>query len=163
MEARPRGAANPSYVTPQGKAMSDITLSIPCLPDTDLSANRRRSRHYMEQAKDTKAERLNAGLVLDSARRALETQGIYSLYIIPLTPPISLAWTLYFPKGMRAWDWDNCVAALKSWQDAMKDLGWIKGDSSKYVPTGSVTSVPSSAKGPSMELRIESIEIAGGS
>lgn len=135
--------------------MSDITLSIPCLPDLDLSANRRRSRVWQAQWRDNTKERIDACLVLALARRVLWEQGIESLTIIPLTQPIALDWTLYFPKGMRAWDWDNCVAALKPWQDAMKDLGWIRGDSPKYVATGSVTCVPSSPKGPSMRLRIQ--------
>ena len=135
-----------------------IELIIPCLPDADLSANRRRSRVWQKQWRDTTKERVDAGLVLASARRTLWDQGNESPTLIPLTPPIALEWTLYFPRGMRAWDWDNCVSALKVWQDALKDLGWIKGDSPKYVATGSVTCVPSSAKGPSMRLRIQAME-----
>ena len=132
-----------------------IELIIPVLPAPDLSANRRRSRAWQSQWRDTTKERIDACLVLASARRTLWDQGNESLTIIPLTRPIALHWTLYFPKGMRAWDWDNCVSALKVWQDSMKDLGWIKGDSPRYIATGSVTCVPSSPKGPSMRLRIQ--------
>ena len=140
--------------------MSDITLSIPCLPDLDLSANRRRSRVWQAQWRDTVKERLDAGLVLASARRALWDQGVESLTVIPLTPPITLAWTLYWPKGTRARDADGCADLLKAWQDAMVDLGWLKNDSPRYVRRVSYESVPSSAKGPSMGLRIESLQMA---
>lgn len=130
-----------------------ITLAIPCLPDLDLSANRRRSRHYMEQARDTKAERLAAGVELKIAMR--EYSPTWWGDLLSLGMPLALSWTLYWPKGVRARDADGCADLLKPWIDAMKDLGWIKNDSPRYVPTVSYTSVPSSPKGPSMTLRIE--------
>ena len=135
--------------------MSDITLSIPCLPDLDLSANRRRSRVWQAQWQDTKKERFDAGLCLAQARRDINpTYDAGPRYI---TTPVALHWTLYWPKGMRARDADGCADLLKPWQDAMVDLGWLKNDSPRYVRRVSYESVPSSEKGPSMELRIESI------
>ena len=135
--------------------MRDITLNIPCLPDLDLSANRRRTRHYMEQAKDTKAERLSAGLVLAQARRDINPT--YDAGPRYLATPVFLSWTLFFPKGMRVRDWDNCVAALKIWQDAIVDLEWIKGDSPRYVAGGSVRIFSQHPQGPSMQLTISSV------
>ena len=139
-----------------GKTMRDITLNIPCLPDLDLSANRRRSRHFMEQAKDTKAERLSAGLVLAQARRDINPT--YDAGPRYLVTPVILSWTLFFPKGIRARDADGCADLLKPWQDALVDLGWLKNDSPRYVRRVSYESVPSSAKGPSMKLRITEVE-----
>lgn len=133
--------------------MTEIVLHIPCLPDLDLSANRRRSRHYMEQARDTAIERERAEVMLMEAK--YETGEPWDF----LPWPIVLSWSLYFPKGTRARDVDGCADLLKPWIDAMKDLGWIPNDSPRYVRTVSYTSVPSSDKGPSMELRIEA---AGG-
>ena len=134
--------------------MLDITLSIHCLPDLDLSANRRRSRVWQAQWQDTKKERFDAGLVLASARRALWDAGVESLTVIPLTPPIDLHWTLFWPKGMRARDADGCADLLKPWQDAMVDLGWLKTDAPRYVGSVTYECIPGSSKGPSMQLVI---------
>jgi hypothetical protein len=47
---------------------------------------------------------------------------------------------------------------LKPWQDAMKDLGWIKGDSLRYIKRVSYEGEASSPKGPSMMLTIQAAE-----
>lgn len=133
--------------------MTEIVLTIPCLPDLDLSANRRRSRHYMKQAKDTAIERQRAAVMLMEAK--YETGEPWDF----LPWPISLSWCLYFPKGVRARDTDSLASLVKSWQDAMIDLQWLPNDSPRYVRRVSYESVPSSNKGPSMTLRIET---AGG-
>ncbi|MDP3703222.1 MAG: hypothetical protein Q8R78_02415 [Candidatus Omnitrophota bacterium] len=140
-----------------------ITLHIPCLPDLDLSANRRRSRHYYAQARDTATERERAAVMLREGGMGLsKALGFPStdLEITGSLPwPAALHWTLYWPKGVRARDADGCADLLKPWLDAMKDLGWIRNDSPKYVRTVSYTSVPSSPAGPSMELVIEQAEV----
>ena len=124
--------------------INQLMLDIPCLPNPDLSANGRRSRHFMEQAEDIKTERLAAALILKAAKPD-----------IILGPPLGLHWTLYWPKGTRARDADACADMIKPWIDAMKDIGWLPNDSPRYVRTVSYTSVPSSPKGPSMTLTIE--------
>ena len=139
------------------RTMTDITLSIPCLPDLDLSANRRRSRAWQAQWQDTKKERLDAGLVLHAAKPQVnvavdEVNRFWR--VLKCNGPVSLHWTLYWPKGMRARDADGCADLLKPWQDAMIDLGWLKNDSPRYVRRVSYESVPRSPLGPSMMLRI---------
>ena len=129
-----------------------IVLNIPCLPDLDLSPNRRRSRHFMQQAQDTKAERLNAGLLLAQARRNINPA--YDAGPRTLATPVALAWTLCWPKGTRARDADGCADLCKPWIDAMKDLGWLPNDSPRYVRQVSYESIASSPKGPSMQLVI---------
>ena len=142
---------------------SEIILTIPCLPDLDLSANRRRSRHFMRQARDTANERTQAGLILITAAREARVDALPRFNELgmridgwPPTTPIVLHWTLYWPRGIRSRDADGCADLLKPWQDAMVDLRWIKNDSPRYVGRVSYESVPSSLKGPSMTLRIES-------
>ena len=132
-----------------------IVLNIPCLPNLDLSANRRRSRHFMEQAEDTKVERLAAGLLLAQARRNINPT--YDAGPRSIATPVALYWTLYWPKGTRARDADGCADLCKPWIDAMKDLGWLPNDSPRYVRRVSYESVPSSKLGPSMTLRIEEL------
>lgn len=135
-----------------------IVLHIPCLPDFDLSANRRRNRHYMAQAKDTATERDRAQVELYEAERVMGSAYFPRGQSCPHPyAPVALHWTLYWPKGTRARDADNLAAMLKAWQNAMVDLGWIVNDSPRYIPTVSYTSVPSSPNGPSMELVIESV------
>ena len=138
-----------------------VILTIPCLPDADLSANRRRSRVWQAQARDTKKERLDAGMVLASVKPDVNVavDEADRFWRVLRNGPVSLHWILYWPKGMRARDADGCADLLKPWQDAMVDLGWLRNDSPRYVRRVSYESVPSSAKGPSMELRIESIAI----
>lgn len=143
--------------------MTCITLHIPCLPDLDLSANRRRSRHYMAQASDTRMERERALVELKAAWFPAVRGAPVE---VPFRVPVSLHWTLYWPKGTRrtmedeagwtsrARNAGSLAAMLKPWTDAMKDLGWIVNDSPKYVPTVSYTSVPGSLRGPSMRLVI---------
>ena len=144
---------------------NEIILTVPDLPDLDLSANRRRTRHFMQQSTDTAKERLRAGLLLKEAKRVAwmdnNLHRAKSLYpksdweTLPV--PVALHWTLHWPTGIRARDADGCADLLKPYQDAMVDLGWIKNDSPRYVRRVSYESVPSSLKGPSMTLRIESI------
>ena len=112
-----------------------ITLTIPCLPDLDLSANRRRSRHYYAQARDTATERERAAVMLQNAKAFMWDS---------LPGQVALHWTLYWPRDTRARDADGCADLLKPWIDAIKDLGWITNDSPRYVPTESYTSFPSS-------------------
>ena len=143
-----------------------IVLHIPCLPDLDLSANRRRSRHFMQQARDTVAERLNAALMLTQAKQvAWEdanpgiARSLFALKDWEILPiPVDLHWKLYWPKGIRARDADGCADLLKPWQDAMIDLGWLENDSPKYVRRVSYESVPSSPQGPGMTLTIKQAE-----
>jgi hypothetical protein len=128
----------------------------------DLSANRKRSRHWAEQSSDTKTEREFAGFKL---QEALDEAGEYGA--VPFDKPVTLSWTLYWPKGTRrtsvddaGWtsrsrDADACADLLKPWIDAMVDLGWLPNDSLKYVARVSYGGVASSPKGPAMELRIE--------
>ena len=126
-------------------------LWIPVLPDLDLSANRRRSRHYMAQARDTATERERAMAELAIAMSHVKQ-------VTPITGPVSLWWTLHWPKGTRARDADGCADLLKAWIDAMKDLGWIANDSPRYVRWVAYEPVPSSPRGPGMELVIEPVE-----
>ena len=143
--------------------MPELVLTIPALPDLDLSANRRRSRHFMIQAKDTEAERLRAGLLLRAAAQESQVADIpafneYGMRIWPPAPPVALHWTLYWPKGTRARDADSCASLLAPWQNALVDLGWLKNDSPRYVSSVTYTSIPGSKQGPSMTLRIESLK-----
>lgn len=154
--------------------MTPIILTIPCLPDLDLSTNRRRSRHYYAQARDTAMERERAAVMLREAvpDLASDEDGFRSVLQVIQHKRFNLAWTLHFPKGMRAWDADGCSAALKVWQDVLTErvwrdkqsyevargLGWLKNDSPKYVRRVSYESVPSSPLGPSMTLEIEAVE-----
>lgn len=109
----------------------------------------------MAQARDTKAERLSAGLVLQEAGR--DYSDTFFRDLLSLGSPLVLHWTLYWPKGQRARDADGCADLIKPWIDAMKDLAWIPNDSPRYVRTVSYTSIPSSPLGPSMTLRIERV------
>lgn len=129
-----------------------IELTIPCLPDPDLSSNRRRNRAWQAQARDTATERGRAAALLMVSKYETGESWDY------LPRSIRLDWTLHWPKGTRSRDADSLAAMLKPWQDAMIDLGWLVNDSPKYVPTVSYTSVPSSPKGPSMELEIRQVE-----
>lgn len=148
--------SNPPLVTEaQCQTSEGITLLIPCLPDLNLSANRRRVRHFMQQAKDTKAERLSAALTLQEAGRNYGDTFFGDL--LAMDHPLALHWNLYWAKGTRARDADGCADLLKSWIDAMRDLGWIPNDSPRYMRTVSYTSMVSSALGPSMKLRIERV------
>jgi len=135
---------------------ASILLHIPCLPDLDLSANRRRSRHYMAQAQDTATERIRAQAMLREAGRELSCHlGLGHEDATGRLPGrVALHWTLHWPKGTRARDADGCADLLKPWIDAMKDLGWIQNDSPRHVPTVCYTSVPSSGEGPGMTLEI---------
>ena len=135
-----------------------IKLTIPCLPDFDLSSNRRRTRHVMAQMRDTKTEMERAYVYLLQAMQEC-SNGAQLAAVLDAEGPWSLHWTLHFPKGERARDWDNCVPALKVWQDAMVGLrlGWFPGDSPRYIPTGSVTVGPNSPEGPGMTLKIEEV------
>ena len=138
--------------------MADFILHIPTLPDLDLSVNQRRSRVWEAQWRDTTQERLSASLILKAVKDEWYRNGpIDAKWCDKFSPPVFLHWTLYFPKGMRARDWDNCVSAVKPWQDAMVDLKWLQRDSPKYVVGGSLTVVPSSPEGPSMRLTIQSL------
>ena len=123
-----------------------IKLTIPCLPDLDLSSNRRRSRVWQAQARDTAAERERAQvMLLESA--AGQYQAIRT--------PVILRWTLYWPKGIRSRDADSYASLLKPWQDALVDLRWLPGDSLGWVSEVCYRGVPSSPKGPSMRLVVE--------
>lgn len=129
-----------------------IVLLIPCLPDLDLSSNRRRNRHYMAQARDTTTERERAAVELREAASRAELKAA----VMWLEPPVNLHWTVWFPKGRRAFDSNGLAPILKVWEDAIvKDLRWLINDSPRYVRRVSYESVPSSALGPSMRLVIE--------
>ena len=143
--------------------MPELVLTIPALPDLDLSANRRRSRHYMEQASDTAKERLRAGLELREALHGSTVSAFneFGMRTWPPTPPVVLHWTLYWPKGTRARDADSCASLLAPWQNALVDLRWLKNDSPRYVSSVTYTSIPGSKQGPSMTLRIKSLDIHG--
>lgn len=132
--------------------LNSIILHIPCLPDFDLSSNRRRTRHVMAQMRDTRTEWDRAYAYLSQAMQACPDAEA----VLAAGGPWTLHWTLRFPRGERARDWDNCAPALKVWQDSMtgRGLGWFPGDSPRYISTGSVTVVPSSLRGPSMALEI---------
>lgn len=145
-----RGQTQPGRVAGGSAEVSAITLQIPCLPDLDLSSNRRRSRHYMAQARDTATERERAAVMLFQAK----VNGSWKVPWKVFPVPSSLSWVLYWPKGIRARDADSLASLTKPWMDALVDLGWLKNDSPKYVPTVSYTSVPSSPLGPSMKLVI---------
>lgn len=147
--------SNPLVTEAQFQASEGITLLIRCLPDLDLSANRRRVRHFMQQARDTKAERLSAALTLQEASRSYG--GTFFGDFQAMGHPLALHWTLYWAKGTRARDADGCAGLTKSWIDAMKDLGWIPNDSPRYVRTVSYSSIPGTSLGPSMKLRIERV------
>lgn len=156
-------------------------LHIPCLPDLDLSANKRRNRRnrvWQAQARDTATERERAFVELrEAGRQAARERGFTSdLDILGpgrLKFPVELHWTLYFPG--RAWDYDACAAALKAWGDAMTrpvlvmpsprlprgrsapGLAWLPNDGPKYVACGSFRPVPRSPEGPSMTLEIRPV------
>ena len=141
--------------------MAEIVLTIPALPDLDLSANRRRSRVWQAQWRDTTAERINAGLLLRAAAQEANVADLpafneFGMRIDgwPPTPPIALCWTLYWPKGTRTRDVDTYASMLKPWHDAMVDLHWIKNDSLRFVQRVSYEGIPSSPQGPSMKLVI---------
>ena len=131
--------------------MNTIRLWVPVLPDPDLSSNKRRTRAWQAQARDTATERERAYAMLREAT-LWEPWDIFPI-------PAALHWTIHWPKGTRARDADSLASMLKSWQDAMVDLGWLQNDSPKYVPTVSYTSVPSSPRGPGMELEIKSTNL----
>ena len=134
-----------------------IILHIPCLPDMDLSANKRRGMKWGQQKRFTDIERDQAVVELREAGRRLCVQLGFppgNELITGLFPwPVELHWTFYWPKGTRSRDAGNCEGLVKSWIDVMvKNLGWLPNDSAKYVRTVSYTSIASSPKGPAMEL-----------
>ena len=143
-----------------------ITLHFNCLPDMDLSANKRRGMKWGQQKRFTDIERNQAVVELREAGRRLCIQLGFppgNELITGLFPwPVELHWTFYWPKGTRSRDAGNCEGLVKVWVDVMvKPLGWLRGDSLRYVRRISYGGVPGSPLGPSMKLEIVPLPSAG--
>lgn len=121
------------------------------LPDTDLSANKRRVRHWAKQAGDTKAARELAWTLI---LREVDRQSPQRPHEIPL--PWHVTWRVHWPKGQRAYDADSLAPMLKPWMDALCcPLFGPKTDSPRYVRRVSYESIPTSPEGPAIVLTIE--------
>lgn len=109
--------------------MPTFDIQLLSLPN---SPNKSRREHWSVRAEQVKQCRESTGMQALSAMRALRE--------FPAREPRTLAIEVVRGKtGGNLLDLDNCISQLKAAIDGIKDAGWLKDDSPKWLTALSVS------------------------